>query len=406
MPDHAIGFGSPDGEPIPIRDVSGAVVSYKKNVQGETVFSRMTVKGYLYYAHTMPGLEKLAWIEIRRRLDQVSVEAFKELPGKNGLVLFRYVGQPVDLLELRTAEDIFFLIARIPKIKWGHQGLSQIYRAISDNRFLGAGLSVHNRTHRIGNRHKQERTFRVISRMVGKNHPYRRIDLERVVEKGLKKRLGSKWRAVEAGERIEIWANLVGLDFICGLRLSDASMRHRDYKKAHIAASLRPSVAASMVWLTEPQATDIFLDPMCGAGTLVVERGIIEHHTLLLGGDADSAALQAAAQNIGPKHKPRQLVKWDAGHLPLPSGSVDKVATNLPFGKKVGSQHDNVSLYRAFFREVDRVLRPNGLAVVLSSETELIKTTLRGLEGLQIVRGHSLRILGQEARIYLVERPS
>jgi len=145
---------------------------------------------------------------------------------------------------------------------------------------------------------------------------------------------------------------------------------------------------------------------MCGAGTLLVERGTIEHHTLLLGGDADSAALQAAAQNIGPKHKPRQLVKWDAGHLPLPSGSVDKVATNLPFGKKVGSQHDNVSLYRAFFREVDRVLRPNGRAVVLSSETELIKTTLRGLEGLQIVRGHSLRILGQEARIYLVERPS
>ncbi|MEE8392238.1 MAG: methyltransferase domain-containing protein [Anaerolineae bacterium] len=365
----------------------------------------MTDKGYVYYAHTMPGLEKIAWTEIRGRLDRASFEAFWELPGKNGFVLFRYAGQPTDLLNLRTAEDVFFLVARIPKIKWGHQGLSQIYQALSGNRFLGAGLSVYNRARRIGNKHKQERTFRVISRMTGKNHPYRRMDLERVVEKGLKKRLGSKWHAVDEGEDIEVWANLVGLDFMCGLRLSDASMRHRDYKKSHIVASLRPSVAAAMVWLTGPQATDVFLDPMCGAGTLLVERGMIERHTLLLGGDADSAALQAAAQNIGPKHKPRQLVKWDAGHLPLPSGSVDKVATNLPFGKQIGSRHENVSLYRAFFRQVDRVLSPNGCVVVLSSETELIKNTLRGLKRLQIVRGYSVRILGQKARIYLIERP-
>lgn len=366
----------------------------------------MTDKGYVYYAHTMPGLEKVAWLEIRERLDQVSFETFKELPGKNGLVLFRYAGQPAALLDLRTAEDIFFLVARISQIKWGYQGLSQVYQALSSNRFLGTGLSVHTRTCSAGNEREQGHTFRVISRMAGKNHPYRRIDLERTVEKGLKKRLGSKWHAVEEGERIEVWANLVGLDFICGLRLSDASMRHRDYKKSHIAASLRPSVAAAMVWLTQPQATDVFLDPMCGAGTLLVERGTIERHTLLLGGDFDGAALQAAAQNIGPKHKPRQLIKWDADCLPLSSGSVDKIATNLPFGKKIGSRHENVGLYRAFFREVDRVLSSKGRAVVLSSETELIKDTLRGLQRLQIVRGYSVRILGQKARIYLVERPS
>lgn len=365
----------------------------------------MADKGYLYYAHTMPGLEPVAWIEIQRRLDRAVFEAFKELPGKNGFVLFRYAGQPTDLFKLRAAEDVFFLIARIP-VQWGYQGLSQIYQALSSSRFLGAGLSAHERAHRADNKRKQEHTFRVISRMAGANHPYRRIDLERTVEKGLKKRLGSQWRAVEEGERVEVWANLVGLDFICGLRLSDASMRHRDYKKAHIAASLRPSVAAALVWLTEPQAADVFLDPMCGAGTLLVERGMIERHTLLLGGDADDAALRAAVQNIGPKHKPRQLIQWDAGRLPLSSGSVNKVAVNLPFGKKSGSQRENVGLYRAFFHEMDRLLSAQGRAVVLSSEAELIKNTLREIEGLRITRGYSARILGQKARIYLIERPN
>jgi tRNA (guanine6-N2)-methyltransferase len=363
----------------------------------------MAGKSYLYYAHTMPGLETVAWTEIQKRLDQAVFEAFKQMPGKNGLVLFKYAGQPIDLFKLRTTEDIFFLIAHIP-VQWGYQGLAQIYQALSSNRFLGTGLSVHNRARHTDNRRKPEHTFRVVSRMTGHNHPYRRIDLERTVEKGIQKRLGSKWHVVAEGEHIEIWANLVGLDFICGLRLSDASMRHRDYKIAHIAASLRPSVAASLVWLTNPHASDVFLDPMCGAGTLLVERGTIERHTLLLGGDADSAALQAATQNIGPKHKPRQLIQWDACRLPLSSGSVDKVAVNLPFGKKIGSQRENVSLYRAFFREVDRLLSTKGRAVVLSSETELIKDTLREIRGLQIVRGYSARILGQKARIYLIER--
>ena len=366
----------------------------------------MTERGYLYYAHTMPGLEKVAWIEIRNRLDGASFETFKTLRGKNGLVLFRYAGQPADLLNLRTTEDVFFLVAHIPKIEWGYQGLSQISQAILRNRFLSVGLGLHSRITRRAGKRKRKPTFRVVSRMVGRRHPYRRIDFERAVEKVFKKKLKNKWRVVEEGEDVEIWANLVGLDFICGLRLSDASMRHRDYKKAHIAASLRPSVAASMVWLTGPEPTDVFLDPMCGAGTLLFERGMIERHTLLLGGDTDDNALQAAVQNIGPKHKPRQLMKWDARCLPLASGGVDKVATNLPFGKQIGSHQENLDLYHAFFREIDRVLSSKGCAVVLSSETGLIKNALKRLKGLQIVREYAVTILGQRARICLIERPA
>ena len=38
---YAIGFGSPEGEPIPIRDDTGGLAGYRKNAQGETVFSRL-----------------------------------------------------------------------------------------------------------------------------------------------------------------------------------------------------------------------------------------------------------------------------------------------------------------------------------------------------------------------------
>jgi 23S rRNA G2445 N2-methylase RlmL len=362
----------------------------------------MTGKGYVYYAHTMPGLEDVAWTEIDSRLDEASFEGAKVLRGKNGFAFFRYDGPPEELFKLRTTEDVFFLVARVPKVAWGREGLSQVYQCLVRDRFLDVGLKLHRQVAHPATR--RESTFRVISRMAGGRQPYRRIDFERTVERALKKRLGGRWRAVKEGEAVEVWANLIGLCFVCGLRLSDASMRHRDYKQAHIAASLRPSVAATLVWLTEPEPGDVFIDPLCGAGTLLIERGLTERHRLLLGGDIDAAALQAAAQNIGPKHKPRQLLRWDAGRLPLASACVDKIATNLPFGKQVGSHQANRRLYRLLFAEIDRLLRPEGRAVVLSSEADLIKDTLRRINGLGIVRGHPVTILGQRALIYILDR--
>jgi Ca-activated chloride channel family protein len=38
---HAIGFGSPRGEPIPIRNSNGDIIDYKKDAAGETVLSRL-----------------------------------------------------------------------------------------------------------------------------------------------------------------------------------------------------------------------------------------------------------------------------------------------------------------------------------------------------------------------------
>lgn len=365
----------------------------------------MTRKSHrtLYYAHTMPGLEKVAWSEIRARLSGASFEGSKVLRGKNGLLLFAYAGQ-LDLTQLRTTEDIFFLMERIPKLAWGREGLSQIYQTMLGSRALQRGLAL--RGVRDGYRQGKRLAFRVITRMSGGNQPYRRIDLGRAVEKALEKGSRHKWRAVKSGEDIEIWANLIGLDFVCGLRLSDATMRHRDYKRVHLPASLRPSVAASMVWLTDPRPSDIFMDPACGAGTLLIERGIIERHTLLLGGDIDDNALRAAAENIGPRHKPRQLFEWDARHLPLAAHSVDKVATNLPFGRKISGPTGLSGLYRALFRELDRVLTPEGSVVMLSSKTQLVRDTLRAIGNLQIIRGYTVTLLGLRARIYVIGRPN
>jgi len=75
---HAIGFGSPEGEPIPIRDAGGAVQGYKKDAQGEPVLSRLdevtlqqvTIEtGGLYFRATAAGQEVDAIVESIAALD-------------------------------------------------------------------------------------------------------------------------------------------------------------------------------------------------------------------------------------------------------------------------------------------------------------------------------------------------
>jgi hypothetical protein len=38
---YTIGFGTPEGEPVPVLDAAGNVVDYKRNAQGEVVLSKL-----------------------------------------------------------------------------------------------------------------------------------------------------------------------------------------------------------------------------------------------------------------------------------------------------------------------------------------------------------------------------
>ena len=144
---------------------------------------------------------------------------------------------------------------------------------------------------------------------------------------------------------------------LCGVRLSDETMRHRTYKVAQVEASLRPTVARALVMLSEPTDGDVFLDPMCGAGTILIERGMHGRYAQLLGGDIRPDAVAATRTNVGPRYKPIDIRQWDARDLPLDDGSVDRVVCNLPFGKKIGAPQALRPLYEGFASEVARVLK-------------------------------------------------
>jgi 23S rRNA G2445 N2-methylase RlmL len=354
---------------------------------------------HAYYLQTQIGFERIAWSETQARVPEAALSGYKTVPTKSGITLLTLEEGPEPLLDLRTAEDVFATIHQC-QIDWGYQGFSQVYELMLRTEPLMHAISVFERL--TGKHHGRQATFRLVTRLVGAQQPYRRMDLEKSIAKAIKAGTKGAWRLGGEDADIEIWANLMSRDFVCGLRLSDASMRHRDYKELHIPASLRPSVAAALAWVAKPDPGDILLDPLCGAGTVLIERGMMGPHRLLLGGDLDPVAIAAAAANIGRKHKPRQLFEWNAERLPLQDESVNKIVSNLPFGKTIGKPSELPRQYRRMMDEFARVLTPAGRCVLLTSQDQLLRRAIAEGGALRIGSAHPVEILGQRAQVYTV----
>ncbi|MCA9958416.1 MAG: RNA methyltransferase [Anaerolineales bacterium] len=356
------------------------------------------------YAQTMPGIEKITWLEIRDRLPGASFSQYLFAKEQNGMVIFDYDG-PLDAVQqLRTAEDTFLLALYNHKVSRTRRDLTLIQESVHKSEAFGQAGNALMRWRKFS----QPPTYRVISRKYGK-HDYRRIDFEKAVSEGLKKRY-PRWTPVADGGDVEVWANLLGSQLLIGFRLSGREMRHRYQKRVELPASLRPSVAAAMVYLTEPAPDDVFLDPMCGSGTILLERRSAGAYGALLGGDVVPKRVDASYQNLLGRKKMKRhgrfaypaLSEWNAKALPFATNSIDKIVTNLPFGQQIAA--DLQQLYPAFFAEVARVLRVNGRAVILSSEYDLVKESVRQQPALHILTGYSMAILGRWGRIYLLEK--
>lgn len=357
-----------------------------------------------YYAQSMPGMEKITWLEIRARLPGAVFGQYVFAKEQNGMVVFTYDGSMADVQELRTAEDVFLLALSESKVSRTRHDLQTINEMVRKSEALGQATNALMRFRKFS----QPPTYRIISRKYGK-HDYRRVDFEQAVSDAWQKRY-PRWSPVVDGGEVEIWANLLGSQLLLGFRLSDRTMRHRYQKRVELPASLRPSVAAAMVYLTEPAPGDVFLDPMCGSGTLLLERRAAGASALVLGGDIVPKRVDAAYQNLVGRKKLKRhgrfaypaITQWDAQTLPFAANSIDKIATNLPFGQQITANLH--TLYPVFFAEVARVLRPNGRAVILSSEYDLVKESVRQQPALHILTGYSMAILGRWGRIYLIEK--
>jgi 23S rRNA G2445 N2-methylase RlmL len=344
------------------------------------------------YAIVLPGLEDIAADEIERDLGG---EVKKTAPG---LVVFRVAPIDESVLQLRTVEDVFLLAWGTDALTHRAEDLDKIRRWTAHGADWANLLRLH---HAVRPKPKGRPTYRLVTQMEGK-HGYLRRDAGKALAKGLARKIPESWRPAEENAAVEVWLTVNGSQAVCGLRLSDRTLRHRTYKLEHRPASLRPTLAAAMVRLAEARPIHVLLDPMCGAGTILAERlaalrtvrGLVGP---VWGGDFDFGAVRAASANLR-RLGSSVLVRWDATALPLADQSVDRIVSNPPFGKQLGEPGKIGALYRRMARDYERVMRPGGRVVLLVSDAVALREAAKRV-GWQPVRKLPVRVLGQPATV-------
>jgi 23S rRNA G2445 N2-methylase RlmL len=350
------------------------------------------------YAYVVPGLEIVAAEELA---NDFGAEIKKKM---SGVVVFRIEEISSRLLGLRTTEDIFLLAWGTDQLTYRAQDLESIRRWSAHDVDWNNLLRIH---HAIRPKPKGKPTYRLVTQMHG-HHGYRRIDAGKALAKGLVGKFPPSWKLADENASVEVWLTIQGRRALCGLRLSDRTMRHRKYKLEHIPASLRPTAAAAIVRLANPKPGQVILDPTCGAGTILAELVDFGRRTvsspsvkemLLLGGDIDLKALRTARSNLA-RHSPSSLLQLDATRLPLQDRSVDCVISNPPFGIQLNRPEGIRVLYTRLAAELDRVLRPHGQAVLLVSDFDALKTAAAKVNW-RLDRQFQLQILGQRSTLAL-----
>jgi hypothetical protein len=307
----------------------------------------------------VPGIESLAAAELTESGASVR-DTISRIDKRDSIIVFS-APELTPVLRCALLEDVFQIIIdeKTPAARGAPKILARALERLPLERALLAHNAVRPKT--------RARTYKVVARVAGKQ-PFHRDELEAPFIAAIGALL-PRWTPSGGQAAIELWVHVLGERTIAGLRLSGDELAQRRYKRAHVPASLKPTVARALVMLSEPHEDDVCLDPMAGAGTILRERSEAGRAALILGGDLDGEMLEAARTNAG---KQAALSRWDATRLPLSQASVDVVITNPPYGRQMGTVAGLDRLYARSLREIARVLRPGGRCVMLTGEAAVL----------------------------------
>ncbi|MGH2355083.1 MAG: methyltransferase domain-containing protein [Chloroflexota bacterium] len=348
--------------------------------------ARGTARDPVYLATALPGLEEVAADEVRAKVEDAAIR--QTARGK----VFFTSRQPFErLLALRSVDNLYTVAGRF-RVGPHRAHLVDVEEAV-------ASLDVGEVVARASAAPPHPTCFVNASR--SGRHTYSRFELAEAATQGILARC-PRWRIGSADDHdLEFRLDVADETAVFSLRLTPPGFRFRGQERRFALAALRPPVAHALVWRSRPAPDDRFADPFCGSGTILAER-LPYPARRVLGGDLAPEALAAARANL-PADPRLTLARWDARRLPLAAGSVDKVVSNLPFGRQVLAANEIAGLYRGLAAEVGRVLAPGGHALLLTDQMEAL-TRAAEAAGLRSQAVLSLSLKGRHPQVILLRR--
>ncbi|XP_068730111.1 tRNA (guanine(6)-N2)-methyltransferase THUMP3-like isoform X2 [Montipora capricornis] len=225
--------------------------------------------------------------------------------------------------------------------------------------------------------------FRVTCTRTGKKHTFSSPEAAAKFGGGINDWFG--WPVDLSNPDVEVLLNIVESNVVIGVALTKESRGKRNI--AHFGpTTLKSSIAYCMLKLANIQTGEVICDPMCGGGSIPIEAVLNWPTCVHLCGDNHELAPPRTLANVRSaagqeqnkwKTPPLDVYQWNVCNLPLKSNSVDVFISDLPFGKKSGSKHENWKLYPEALQEMARVCcAGSGRAVLLTQDKRVMGQVL------------------------------
>ncbi|MEK7188781.1 MAG: RsmD family RNA methyltransferase, partial [Patescibacteria group bacterium] len=175
-----------------------------------------------------------------------------------------------------------------------------------------------------------------------------------------------------------LWRN-EGYGFI-GVRLTHKP----NYEKVLNKGELRPELAHLLCLISQPDKDDVFLDPFASFGAIPFERAISFPYTKIIASDRDKQIFQKLQKRAGDLGLRIILGRYDALNLSsLTNESVTKIVTDPPWGF-YKEEKNTEEFYTKMLEEFVRVLKPDGLIVILTGQKELLEKLFEKFSNLKL----------------------
>jgi tRNA (guanine10-N2)-dimethyltransferase len=146
---------------------------------------------------------------------------------------------------------------------------------------------------------------------------------------------------------------------------------------------LMPRVARALTNLSGIKPGELFLDPFCGTAGILIEAGLVGAR--VIGIDAQEKLVIGARMNLEAFKQDYALIEGDACRVPFKDATIDAVVTDPPYGRSAAILAESLEkLYSCALEEIQRVLKPGGVAVVVSDKDVLEYGRKAGLQVLEI----------------------
>lgn len=221
--------------------------------------------------------------------------------------------------------------------------------------------------------------FAVRSERIGEGHEYTSMDVARVVGRAVQEAYMEEYGVIPEvrleSPSISIMAEIDGEVFRLGVYLiGERSGHRRGYRVYDHPAALKSTLAYGLLRLAVARDSSVILDPMCGGGTVAIEAALLFEDARIICLDKNPRHIEGAVRNASAARVVDRIefLVGDARRLEEIIGNevVDFVASNPPYGIRMGDPSSVRRLYSKFIPSLYNVMRPGGRAAIVTTESK------------------------------------